>query len=199
MGNVEGLRANQDDILPMIRSAAIIAAIGLLAGSSSFASAQAPGSAKGAHQHPGQHPGLNASQTANQTECPIGPVSIYFAAGDVTPSPQSRAVLDKICEAADTCAADQIEVVAHVDTGEGEGALRFALKRLQLVSDQLVALGLPAARIRTATDAPDVDQRTDVGRRQIDILFGRAVDATPPDDANGRRLQPEPPIPTIWI
>ena len=183
----------------MMRSAAILAVIGLLAGSSPLAYAQAQGPAKGENQHRGQRPGLNATQAANQTECPIGPVSIYFAAGDVTPSPQSRAVLDKIREAADTCASDQIEVVAHVDIGEGEGALRFALKRLQLVSDQLVALGLPAARIRTATDAPDVDQRTDVGRRQIDILFGHAPDATPPDDANGSSLQPEQPVPMIRI
>lgn len=130
-------------------------------------------------------------------ECPVGPVSIYFASGDVTPSPQSRAVLDKIRHAADACATDQIEVVAHVDAAEGPGALRFALQRLQLVSDRLVALGLPATRIRTATDAPDSDQRTDVGRRQIDIMIGRPEDRAPAVPADAPRRAP--PIPENWI
>lgn len=148
------------------RSALICATLGAVAGAA-MAHAETPAAGPGA--------------------CPRGPISIYFAAGDVIPSPQTQAVLGKVRETAGECAADRFDIVAHVDSAEGEHALALALERLKLVADQLVALGLPASQIRLATDAPDEDRRVDVGRRQIDIQFGRRADASTREDAGANR------------
>jgi hypothetical protein len=119
--------------------------------------------------------------------CPRGPVSIYFATGDVTPSPQTQAVLGKVSETAGDCAADRFDIVAHVDAAEGEHALALALDRLKLVADELVLLGLPASQIRVATDTPDPDRRASVGHRQIDIRFWKGEDAPAREDAGANR------------
>jgi hypothetical protein len=143
------------------RTVMICAAIGLMAGAAGHADTPPP----------------------LPTSCPRGPVSIYFASGDITTSPQTQAVLGKVREVAGECAADRFDIVAHVDAAEGEHALGLALERLKLVADQLVALGLPAAQIRVATDAPDTDRRADVGRRQLDIEFGKRGETPAREDA----------------
>ena len=124
-----------------------------------------------------------------QSSCPRGPVSVYFATGDVVPSPQTQAVLGKVRETAGECAADRFDILAHVDAAEGEHALGLALERLKLVADQLVALGLPAGEIRLATDTPDTDRRADVGRRQIDIQFWKREEAPSPEAAGADRAR----------
>jgi hypothetical protein len=143
------------------------AAIGLIAGAAGHAETPSPG--------------------ANASACPRGPVSIYFSTGDVTPSPQTQAVLSKIRETAGECAADRFEIVAHVDAAEGEHALALALERLKRVADQLVSLGLPAAQIRLATDPPDTDRSADIGHRQMDIQFWKREETPERKDAGADR------------
>ena len=123
------------------------------------------------------------------SSCPRGPVSVYFATGDVMPSPQTQAVLGKVRETAGECAAARFDIVAHVAAAEGEHALGLALERLKLVADQLVLLGLPASQIRLATDTPDTDRRADVGHRQIDIQFWKREDAPAREDAGADRAR----------
>jgi hypothetical protein len=131
----------------------------------------------------------HADTPAAPTACPRDPVSVYFAAGDITASPQTQAVLGKVKEAAGECAADRFDIVAHVDAAEGDLALALALERLKSVADQLVALGLPAMQIRVATDTPDVDHRTDVGRRQLDIQFWKQGERAVREDAGADHLR----------
>lgn len=114
------------------------------------------------------------------SDCPM-PVSIYFGSRETGASPESEAVLDKIHEAVGECAADQIDIIAHVDAGEGDHALGLALQRLSFVADHLVSLGVAADQIRVATEIPDQAEGGSVGQRQIDIAVRKRPAPKPPE------------------
>jgi hypothetical protein len=119
------------------------------------------------------------------TYCPHGPVTVYFASGAATATPQVEALIGKIGDTAASCEADRIDLVAHIDPGiDGEGAASVALERLKLMMKDLVARGLPVDRIRFAAQAP-VEGEPAARFSQVDVVFRKAdIDDAPP--AQGR-------------
>ncbi|MDP3738687.1 MAG: hypothetical protein Q8R02_14925 [Hyphomonadaceae bacterium] len=117
------------------------------------------------------------AQSAPDTSCPRAPLSIYFASGDVTASPQAQELLGRIGETVTSCAPDRIDLIAHIDASvDGARAVTVALQRLNMVAGDLVARGLPADRIRVAARAPEAGEPV-VGPNQINILFRKAEPA----------------------
>jgi hypothetical protein len=129
---------------------------------------------------------------AAAASCPRGPVSIYFAAGETTASPQAQALLGKIGETVGICQPDRIEVVARVfvdengQDDEGDMAMSLALKRLSLVADDLMARGLPADRIHVSALAAAPGTSPGPGLHQIEILFQKDGDLPDPPTASER-------------
>jgi hypothetical protein len=108
------------------------------------------------------------------TYCPRGPVTVYFASGVATATPQVEALIGKISDTAASCEADRIDLVAHIDPGiDGEGAASVALERLKLMMRDLVARGLPVDRIRFAAQAP-VEGEPAARFSQVDVMFRKA-------------------------
>ena len=65
------------------------------------------------------------AQTHVESACPGAPLSLYFASGDVTASPQTDVLIGRIGETATTCQADRIDLIAHIDaTADGDRAVR---------------------------------------------------------------------------
>ena len=124
------------------------------------------------------------AQTASAVQpvsCPGAPLSIYFAAGDVSTSPQAQELIGRIGETAETCHADRIDLIAHIDAKDGQRAVTVALERLNRVAVDLVAQGLPADRIRIAARAPEVGEMV-AGPNQVNVLIrksGEAAGAAP--------------------
>ena len=119
------------------------------------------------------------SQSAPEaaTACPRAPLSIYFASGDVTASPQAQELLGRIGDTANSCAPDRIDLIAHIDASvDGARAVTVALERLNMVAGDLVARGLPANRIRVAARSPEAGEPV-VGPNQINILFRKSDEA----------------------
>ena len=130
---------------------------------------------------------------AQPTSCPGAPLSIYFAAGDVSTSPQAQELIGRIGETAATCHADRIDLVAHIDAKvDGDRAVTVALERLNRVAGDLVARGLPADRIRIAARAPEVGEMV-AGPNQVNVLIRKAGETA----EVGPAAPPSPPIQTI--
>lgn len=116
--------------------------------------------------------------------CPRGRLSIYFASGDTTASPQALDLLGRISETAASCHPDGIDLVARIDSRvDGEQAMSLALARLTAVAADLVANGVPVERIRVAAQAGKGAAAPSL--TQIDVLFrkaGETIDdvASPP-------------------
>ncbi len=115
-------------------------------------------------------------------------VSIYFASGDPAASAQSEDLLGRLGSMIADCQPDSVVLLAHVDTREGDQALQLALERLSRISRQLVEMGLPAQRIRTATGAAS-DIGADVALRQVDIMIAKSA-PDPDRPLPGVRRQP---------
>lgn len=143
-----------------------------------------------------------ALATASATACPRGPVSIYFASGDVTASPQTRALLGKVGETIGSCQPDHVDLVARVridargDIAEGDSAMAIALERLTLVADDLVAHGLPADRIRVSALAAEPGEAPPLN--QVEIVFRKDGD-TPLVDTPEAAPRPMPRLPVSII
>jgi len=124
------------------------------------------------------------STTSEFASCPRGRLSIYFASGDATASPQALVLLGRISETAASCHPDGIDLVARIDSRvDGERAMSLALARLSAVAADLVANGVPVERIRVAAQAGKGTAAPSL--TQIDVLFrkaGETVDdvASPP-------------------
>lgn len=134
-----------------------------------------------------------SAQSAPEASCPRSPLSIYFASGDVTASPQTQELLGRIGETVSACAPDRIDLIAHIDaTVDGAQAVTVALQRLSMVAADLVARGLSADRIRVAARAPEAGEPV-VGPNQINILFRKSE--TPADPKPTPVSQP--PVRTV--
>jgi hypothetical protein len=128
---------------------------------------------------------LEASVAA-PVSCPRGPLSIYFASGDVAASPQAETLIGRIGDAVNTCEPDGIDLIARIDSKvDGDHAVALALARLQQIADDLIAHGLSADRIRIAAQAANSESAP--GLNRIDVLFreehlemGEPVEAPPP-------------------
>jgi hypothetical protein len=106
-------------------------------------------------------------------------VAVYFASGATTATPQVATLIGRIGDAAASCEADRIDLVAHIDPGvDGDGAAALALERLKLMMRDLVARGLPVERIRFAAQAADEDAPI-AGFSQVDVMFRKAEDVQP--------------------
>lgn len=137
-----------------------------------------------------------SAQAASETSCPRAPVSIYFASGDVTGSPEAEALLVRIGDTAARCEADVIDLIAHIDPqADGDRAVTVALERLNKVARDLIARGLPTGRIRIAARAPDPGEPV-AGPNQINVVIRKSEDAQPA--APPSRLTP-PPTPAFSI
>lgn len=143
-----------------------------------------------------------ALATASATACPRGPVSVYFASGDVTASPQTRALLGKVGETVGSCQPDHVDLVArvhidaHGDIAEGDSAMAIALERLTLVADDLVAHGLPADRIRVSALAAEPGEVPPLN--QVEIVFRKDGDTPLVDAPEAAPLQiPRLPVSII--
>ena len=124
-----------------------------------------------------------AQQTATDTSCPHAPLSIYFASGDVTASPQAQELIIKISDTATTCHADRVDLIAHIDPKvDGERAVTVALERLNQVAEDLIARGVPADRIRVAARAPEAGEKI-AGPNQVSILIRKADETPEPREA----------------
>jgi hypothetical protein len=136
-------------------------------------------------------PANAAAQTSSEA-CPRSPVSIYFASGDVTGSPEAEALLVRIGDTATHCEADTIDIIAHIDPRvDGDRAVTVALERLNKVARDLIARGLPAGRIRIAARAPEPGEPV-VGPNQIKIVI-RKSEETPVAPPPPSRLGPPTP------
>jgi hypothetical protein len=119
------------------------------------------------------------------TYCPRGPVTVYFASGAATATPQIEALIGKIGDTATTCEADRVDLVAHIDPGvDGEEAASLALERLKMMMKDLVAHGLPADRIRLSAQAP-MDGEPSARFSQVEVVF-RKGDPDEPAPWRGR-------------
>jgi outer membrane protein OmpA-like peptidoglycan-associated protein len=121
-----------------------------------------------------------SADSAAAEACPRGALSVYFASGETTATPQAEALLGKIRETASQCRPDRIDLVAHIDMGEeGDRAVELSLERVNLIAGELVAAGLPADRIRIAAQRSDDPIWQTSGLRQIDVVFRKAEAAAP--------------------
>ncbi len=115
---------------------------------------------------------------ASEASCPRAPVSIYFASGDVTGSPEAQALVVRIGDTATRCEADTIDLVAHIDPqADGDRAVTVALERLNKVARDLIARGLPAGRIRIAARAPEPGEPV-AGPNQINVTIRKSEEAS---------------------
>lgn len=133
--------------------------------------------------------------SSEYASCPRGRLSIYFASGDTTASPQALVLIDRVSETASSCHADGIDLVARVDTRvDGENAMSLALARLNAVSADLVAKGVPVERIRVAAQAAKGPSAPLI---QIDVLFRKTSETV--DDVAGPPPAPERVAPSQAI
>jgi outer membrane protein OmpA-like peptidoglycan-associated protein len=141
-------------------------------------------------------PATASAQTAQAAEasCPRAPVSVYFASGDVTGSPEAQALLVRIGDTAARCEADTIDLIAHIDPqADGDRAVTVALERLNKIARDLIARGLPAGRIRIAARAPEPGEPV-AGPNQINVVIRKSEDAPPASPQPPSRLtQPATP------
>lgn len=113
--------------------------------------------------------------------CPRARLSIYFASGESTASPEALALIGRIGETAANCQPDGIDLVARVDSRvDGDRALALALARLSEVADDLVEQGVSIERIRVAAQASG---GTASAISQIDILFRKSASEAPAEVA----------------
>ena len=61
----------------------------------------------------------------SRRRCPPTPVSVYFASGEVTASPQTQALLGKIRQTATSCQPDRIDLVAETGGRMADRARRL--------------------------------------------------------------------------
>jgi len=105
--------------------------------------------------------------------CPRARLSIYFASGETTATPEALTLIGRIGETAANCQPDGIDLVARVDSRvDGDRALALALARLAEVADDLVEQGISVERIRVAAQASG---GTVSAINQIDVLFRKSV------------------------
>jgi hypothetical protein len=119
-----------------------------------------------------------AGADAPVSYCPLGPVTVYFASGAATATPQVEALIGKIGDTAASCEADRIDLLAHIDRGvDGDGAAAVALERLKLLMKDLVARGLPVDRIRFGA----IEGAPTGSFSQVDVVFRKSevADADP--------------------
>lgn len=138
---------------------------------------------------------LPATAVAEKPEasCPRSPVSIYFASGDVTGSPEAHALLVRVGDTATRCEADTIDLIAHIDPqADGDRAVTVALERLNKIARDLIARGLPAGRIRIAARAPEPGEPV-AGPNQINIVIRKSEDAPTTPQPPSRLTQPATP------
>ena len=122
--------------------------------------------------------------------CPHARLSIYFASGETTATPEALALIGRIGEAAADCQPDGIDLVARVDARvDGDRALALALARLAEVADDLVEQGVAVERIRVAAQASGGAASA---INQIDILFRKSASETPEEVAAPPKSQPAP-------
>ena len=124
------------------------------------------------------------SSASEYVSCPRGRLSIYFASGETTASPEAEALISRISETAANCQPDGIDLVARIDARvDGEHAVTFALARLAAVADDLIAQGVAVDRIRVAAQSNGISPGSTLN--QIDVLFRKAAEtaddvASPP-------------------
>jgi hypothetical protein len=135
----------------------------------------------------------SAQKSASEATCPRAPVSIYFASGDVTGSPEAQALLIRIGDTATRCEADTIDLIAHIDPqADGDRAVTVALERLNKVARDLIARGLPAGRIRIAARAPEPGEPI-AGPNQINVVIRKSEETPAPPPPPSRLTQPVTP------
>jgi hypothetical protein len=111
--------------------------------------------------------------------CPRARLSIYFASGETTATPEALALIGRISETAADCQPDGIDLVARVDSRvDGDRALALALTRLSEVADDLVEQGIQVERIRVAAQASGGAASAIT---QIDVLFRKSAVEVPDD------------------
>lgn len=112
-------------------------------------------------------------------ECPTSPLSVYFAAGEVLASDQSRAVIGKLQATVRDCVPDQVVLVAIVDSElEGEAAETRARQRLDAISGELVAGGVAADRIFTALTPGKTTRTPESGINSVAVMLRKVREET---------------------
>jgi outer membrane protein OmpA-like peptidoglycan-associated protein len=142
------------------------------------------GGAAASAQAPAPTTGPGTRGPSSEPPCPRGRLSIYFASGEATASPQAEALITRISEHAASCNADGLDLVARIDVRvDGDRALALALQRLGAIADGLIASGIPVDRIRlgalgaSSPAAPNLNQ-IDILIRKADDVIGEV--ASPP-------------------
>lgn len=139
---------------------------------------------------PGRDEASSEASNAAQASCPHLPVAIYFGEGETSASREAEELLVRAGRTAVDCKPFRIDLIAHVDPNEGEAALRLALGRLNVVSRELAAQGLPPLDIRVATEDVASNPGGGVTGRQVDIHF--RTFAAPTGADNDRRAPVAP-------
>jgi hypothetical protein len=110
------------------------------------------------------------SSASEYVSCPRGRLSIYFASGETTASPEAEVLIGRISETAANCQPDGIDLLARIDARvDGERAVTLALARLSAVADDLIAQGVAVERIRIAAQTAGSGSGSTLN--QIDVLF----------------------------
>jgi hypothetical protein len=122
-------------------------------------------------------PNPEPSAAAIDTSCPHGRLSIYYASGEASASPQAEALISLIGDHARSCSADGLDLIARIDSRvDGEHAIALALQRLNAVAADLVAHGIPVEHIRVAAQsAPGLSAP---GLSHVDVIFRKTDDAS---------------------
>ncbi|MDP3493884.1 MAG: hypothetical protein Q8R82_12280 [Hyphomonadaceae bacterium] len=116
-----------------------------------------------------------ASAPSEFVSCPRARLSIYFASGQITASPEALALIGRISETAANCQPDRIDLVARIDArADGKRAVELALARLSAVADDLIAKGVSVESIRIAAQAAGPAPSPTFN--QIDVLFKKTGD-----------------------
>ena len=129
------------------------------------------------------------SSASEYVSCPRGRLSIYFASGETTASPEAEALIGRISQTAANCQPDGIDLVARIDARvDGERAITLALARLAAVADDLIAQGVAVERIRVAAQTSGLAPSSTLN--QIDVMFRKSAETA--DDV----VSPPPPART---
>lgn len=140
----------------------VYAALALLAGTAAVSAADPPKPAPEA-------------EAAASADCPWRSVSIYFQQGAAEASAETGELIARAGATAAQCRPARVDLVAHIDPSEGDDALRLALDRLTLISRELTRAGLPATRIRVATEDAARAAHEGAAGRHVDILLRPSV------------------------
>ena len=131
--------------------------------------------------------GAEAPQTASTARA--ASVTIYFASGAATATPQVQALIGKIGDTAASCEADRIDLIAHIDPGvDGESAASCRAGAPEAVDQGSRGAG-PAGRAYPVCGPAAIEGAPTAGFNQVDVAVPQGGSARDRARASPHRRQ----------